>query len=453
MAYDFKFPDVGEGITEGELVKWLVKEGDNVKENQNIVQIETDKSVVDLPSPKTGKIFKLNFKNGNTVKVGATLCTIDDGSGAPAKEEKPAPVEKEESKKSSEKKAETKSEKSDPKKIEATVKEEKKNDTQKTQKKGLAVVGVLEEAPDTPDIEYRSHVAVKKGEIQSNKILASPEIRAIAREGGINLLKIKGSGNDGRILKKDLPTTTEIPQQIIPVTKLETPAGNIERIPLKGIRKAISDNLTISNMIPQVTAMEDVNITKLWNLKEKEKKKIKEIHLTLLPFLVKAVIAVLKENPYFNGYLDTEENEIIVKKFYNIGIAVETPVGLVVPSIKNTDTMTIVDISKAINDLASKARDRKIAPDELKGSTFTITNYGSIGGTYATPLINPGESAVLGIGRIFDSLDINNPKKKIKVLPLSLTFDHRIIDGAEASRFLETLKAYLEDPSHLFIEI
>jgi pyruvate dehydrogenase E2 component (dihydrolipoamide acetyltransferase) len=437
MAYDFKFPDVGEGITEGELVKWLVKEGDNVKENQSIVQIETDKSVVDLPSPKTGKIIKLGFKNGDTVKVGAVLCAIDDGSESSLKEDKTAETPKEETKQK--------------KKEQPPVKENK--DKEKPQKKGFAVVGVLEEAPETPDVEYKSHVSVKKGEVQSNKVLASPEVRELARENNISLIKIKGSGTDGRILKKDLPLNPEIPQQTVPVTKEKTPLGKIERVPLRGIRKAISENLTISNTIPQVTAMEDVNITKLWNLKEKEKKNVKGTHLTLLPFIVKASIAVLKENPYFNSYLDKDNNEIIVKKFYNIGIAVETPVGLVVPPVKNADNMTIEELSKAINELASKARERKLSPEEMKGSTFTLTNYGSIGGTYATPLINPGESAVLGIGKIFENLDVNRPSKKIKVLPLSLTFDHRIIDGAEASRFLETLKTYLEDPGHLFIEI
>ncbi len=447
MAYDFKFPDVGEGIQEGEIVKWLVKEGDSVKENQNIVQVETDKSVVDLPSPKTGKITRIAAKSG-TVKVGGVLCTIDDGSAGSS-------VSPKEVKKVSDKPPAVKAvsaKKLDTKKVPLKVSAAK--EVKKTpQKKGLAVVGVLEEAPEESNVEYKSHTAVKRGEIQSKKVLASPEVREIAKENGINLLKVNGKGKDGRILKNDLPNPSEIPQQKVPVTKLATPSGSVERIPLKGIRKAISDNLTISNEIPQVTVMENINVTKLWNLKEKEKKKITETHLTLLPFIVKAAIAVLKENPYFNGYLDKEKNEVVVKKFYNIGIAVETTVGLVVPSVKDADKMTITEISKSINDLAWRARGRKLTPEEMSGSTFTITNYGSIGGTYATPLINPGESAILGVGRIFDAINLNDYTKKVKILPLSLTFDHRVVDGAEASRFVETLKAYLEDPSHLFVEI
>ncbi len=199
--------------------------------------------------------------------------------------------------------------------------------------------------------------------------------------------------------------------------------------------------------------MEDADITKLWMLKDKQNKKLKDIHLTLLPFIVKAAIAVLKEHPYFNATLNAESGEILVKKYYNIAIAVETPVGLMVPVVKNAEDKSIVDISKEIHELAQKARDRKIAIDEMKGGTFTITNYGSIGGTYATPLINPGESAILGIGRIFEKLNPDNPQKKIKQLPISLTFDHRIVDGAQAARFLESLKEYLEDPNHLFIEL
>ena len=443
---DFRFPDVGEGIQEGEVVKWLVKEGDMVKENQNIVQVETDKSVVDLPSPESGAISKIAVKEGGKIKVGGVLCTIG-GSGSSSKEV------------SSPAKPEKAAAQAKPGEIPDSAKSKQPKKPQKSetspQKKGLAVVGQLEEAPESEGerVEYKSQASTMRGDVQSKKTLASPAVRELAKEHNINLSKIKGSGPEGRVLKSDLSISGPISQQTIQVTSFFNPHGKIERIPLKGIRKIISDNMAISNSIPQATSMENVDITKLWAIKEKEKKKLSGVNLTLLPFIVRAAVAVLKENPYFNAYLNVESQEIFVKKYYNIGIATETPVGLMVPVVKNADKKPIEETAKEIQELAQKARDRKIAVEEMKGGSFTITNYGSIGGNYATPLINPGESAILGIGRMFEALDINNIKRKVKILPLSLTFDHRIIDGAQAARFLESLKAYLEDPNHLFVEI
>lgn len=481
---DFKFPDVGEGIQEGEIVKWLVSDGDTVKENQNIVQVETDKSVVDLPSPASGTISNISKKEGDTVNVGEVLCSIGGSGGGKKSKAASEPAEEELEEKPSKRK---------------TKSAEPAKEVVKPKKRGLAVVGELEEAPEDDEIqekpsvkktkskeiipeevsekkptsknvssekgfsvvgeigddseERRPQAATMKGEVQSSHVKTTPVVRRLAAENNINLSKIKGTGPDGRILKKDLPVSGSVNQQNVPVMKGATPHGPAERIPLKGIRKAISRNLTISNSIPQVTTMEDVDITKLWRIKDKEKQRITDAKITLLPFVVKAAIAVLKENPYFNASLDEKEESIIVKKYYNIGIAVETPVGLMVPVVRNADKMSIVDISKQIHSLASKARDRKIGVEEMKGGTFTITNYGSIGGTYATPLINPPESAILGVGRVFERVNPKNPSKVSKILPISLTFDHRIIDGAQAARFVETLKSYLEDPNHLFMEL
>ena len=218
-----------------------------------------------------------------------------------------------------------------------------------------------------------------------------------------------------------------------------------KKIPLKGIRKAIAQNMLASvSQAPQVTVTEDVNISKLYKLRKKEKLALekKGIKLTYLPFIIKASIATIKELPIFNSSIQGEE--IIIKKYYNIGIATETPAGLMVPVVKDADNKTMSQIAKQIQPLYIRAKKRELSLEELKGSTFTITNYGSIGGIYATPIINPGESAILGIGRIFD-------REGRKILPLSLTFDHRVIDGAQASRFIEKVKTYLEDPDHLLI--
>ena len=421
MPYEFKFPDVGEGIEEGEIVKWLVKEGDSVKEGQNIVQIETDKAVVDIPSPKSGKILKINFKDGETVKVGQPLVVI----GAAGEKV----VEKKIKKEEPEKKV---------KKVE--------------KRKSVGVVGELEETEE----EIKPHAAVMKGVQATAKVLASPAIRKKAAELGVDLIKIKGTGEGGRILSKDISGIVgkkeAIPQQKIVVKKKYDQYGYVERVPLKGIRKTIAENMTKSIAAPQVTSMEDIDVSKLWKIREKEKKiaEKKGIKLTFLPFIVKAAIAALKENPMLNSSL--EGDEIIIKKYFNIGIAIETDVGLMVPVIKIAENKSIVQLAKEIVSLAEKAKSRKIDISDLKGGTFTITNYGSIGGNYATPILNPGEASILGLGRIFDKVLSEEGKlKTFKVLPVSLTFDHRVLDGAQAARFLESMKRFLEDPNHLLL--
>jgi pyruvate dehydrogenase E2 component (dihydrolipoamide acetyltransferase) len=415
---DFKFPDVGEGIAEGEIVKWLVKEGDVVKADQNIVQVETDKAVADLPAPVSGKILKINFKEGETVKVGEVLCAIG-GEGEKVKTLKKV-VEKDEGKK---------------------IEEKGESDVEKVEVK---------------------HSEPMKGEVQTGKVLATPVIRRLARDLKVDLSKIKGSGEEGRILKKDLESSDnsvqvdEERQPQITVKRKYDQYGYIERMPLKGIRKTILNNMMKSlESSAQLTAMDDVNVSKLWDLRKKEKGhfEIEGIKLTFLPFIVRACISALKENPIMNSVIEGEE--IIIKKYFNIGIAVETEVGLMVPVIKIAEKKSVAQIAKEIQELAEKSRTRKIDVMDLQGSSFTITNYGSIGGNYATPILNVGNAGILGLGRIFDRTVLDEKSKKvknIKILPVSLTFDHRILDGAQAARFLESLKMFLEDPEHLFNE-
>ncbi len=371
MATELKFPDVGEGIAKGEIVKWLVKEGSNVKENQEIVQIETDKAVVDIPSPASGRILKINFKEGNIVKVGEVLAVIG-------------------------KKGEKITEKVEKKKTEAVV-----------------------------------------GEIEDKEV----ELGYLHQE----LEQLKG-----KFIKK------ETVEQKIAVKKKYDNYGYVDRIPLKGIRKTIAEHMKQAvRETAQVTNMDDIDVSKLWNLREREKKNFanKKIKLTFMPFIVKAVVSALRENPIVNSSL--ERDEIIIKKYYNIGIAVETEAGLVVPVIKIAENKNIMQIAKEIQELAEKARVRKIDIMEMRGGTFTITNYGSVGGTYGTPIINYPESAILGVGRIFDKviLDVNGKLGNTKILPVSLTFDHRILDGGQAVRFLASLKKYLEEPKDLIKEM
>ena len=423
MPFDFKFPDVGEGITEGEIVKWLVKPGDMVKEDQTIVQVETDKAVVDLPSPKTGKILKLYFKEGETIKVGQTLVTIGEPSDTISQKQTRQPEQ---------------------------------------QPISTSVVGQLEEAPEESAIEL-PHAEPMRGIQPLQRVLISPALRKQAKEKNINVTAIKGSGPSGLITKKDIgfsgespqPEQPEIPQQKILVQRKYDQYGYVEHMPLKGIRKTIARNMLKSvTEAAQVTAMEDINVSRLAKIREQENKNLERQNtkLTFLPFIAKAVIAALKENPILNSSLVNED--ILIKKYFNIGIAVETELGLMVPVIKRAEDKSILQIAQEISHLAEQCRTRKIDIMDLQGSTFTITNYGSIGGNYGTPIINPGEAAILGLGRITDQPIVEQGKiKTAKILPVSLTFDHRILDGAQAARFLESLKLYLEDPDHLLLEL
>jgi pyruvate dehydrogenase E2 component (dihydrolipoamide acetyltransferase) len=400
MPFNFVLPDLGEGITEGEVRKWIVKEGDNVEEHQTVLEIETDKAVVEVPSPKKGRVLKINKDVGEIAKVGEVLMTIAE-EGEAAEEKKPA----------EEKKAEGK-------------KEEKE--------KSVSVVGVLPEE-------------------EEETVLATPAVRAAARELGIDLSKVKGTGPGGSITKEDL-TAAAPPKE----KKAEDVFGPVERIPLRGLRRTIAKNLIASQKTTAfVTGMNEVDITDLWDLREKEKKSLLEkgVHLTFLPFFIKAVIHALAEHPMLNSSIDDEREEIIIKKYYAIGVAVDTPDGLMVPVIKNPAGKTILELSLEIQGLSVKARERKIKLEEMKGGTFTITNYGHFGGYFATPIINYPEAAILGTGMITEKPWVKNGKIVVrKILPLSLTFDHRVTDGVDASRFLAKVTSYLEDPALIFIE-
>ena len=381
MPFDFTLPDLGEGITEGEIRKWIVKEGDSVEEHQTVLELETDKAVVEVPSPKKGKILKINKEEGEIVKVGEVLMTITE---------------------------------------EGEVVEERP--------KSVSVVGVLPE--------------------EEEAILATPAVRAFAKELGVNLKTLRGSGPGGSITKDDVIKASE------KTKKAEDQYGIVERVPLKGVRRTISKNLMIAQQTTVfVTVMEEADVTELWNIREREKKALQEkgIHLTFLPFFIKAVQHSLKEHPFLNASIDGEE--IIIKKYYNIGIAVNTPDGLIVAVIKDVDKKPVRELASEIQDLSQKARERKIKLEDLRGSSFTFSNWGHFGGTFATPVINYPDAAILGTGRISDKPWVKEGQIVIrKILPLSLTFDHRITDGADASTFLSKVVHYLEDPGLLFIE-
>ncbi len=417
MAYEFKFPDIGEGLTEGEIVRWLVKEGDEIKEGQPLVEVETDKALAEIPSPRTGVILKLLAKEKEIVKVGQVIVIFGEkGESITAPPPKP---------------------------------------------KSVGVVGELEEAPEeAPAAEVRAD-AVKLA-LVSPHAMATPAVRALAKELGVGIDKVRGTGPEGRVLEKDVRQAAEAKEK--PVEEVKRPTkvkkydlyGYVDRLPLRGVRRSIAKAMVKSKYTaPHVTTMDEADVTELWKIREKEKKAAekKGIKLTILPFIIKAVIAGLVEHPYLNATLDDENEEIILKKYYNIGVATDTPEGLMVPVVKNAKDKSILQLAGELTQLAEKARNRTIDLADLKGGTFTITNYGALGGIYGTPIINHPEVAILGTGKIKDMPVVKDGKIEIrKILFLALSFDHRVVDGAEAARFLNTVIARLEDPDLILLE-
>lgn len=402
MQYEFRFPDVGEGIHEGEIVKWKVKIGDLVDTDQPLVEIETDKAVVDIPSPKAGKIMKINHKDGDTIKVGEVLVVIETSGKA--------------------------------------------EETKKEHYTG-SVVGFLEEASEN-EIKTKS-ISTKEAK---RIVLATPAIRALAKSLSVDLNSLKIEEGK-RITEEDIRNAakSQTEQQTsvkkgIQVTKKYDMWGYIEHVPLKGLKKSTAKHMSEAHTISvPITNFYDADINKIYQLREKDKKEAakKGIHLTFIPYIAKAVVSALQKHRIVNSSLVGEE--IIIKKYFNIGIAVDTDDGLIVPVVKAADSKDIFQIAKEIQNLAEKARQRKLDLMDLKGGSFTITNLGSIGVKYFTPMINYPEAAILGLGSIEEKAVVENGKIVIKkILPLSFTYDHRIIDGAEASRFMVDLLGFLE---------
>ena len=273
--------------------------------------------------------------------------------------------------------------------------------------------------------------------------------------------RVKGSGAEGRVLEKDVRQaveTKEKPSEPVKPAKVKKYDlyGYIEHVPLRGVRRSIAKAMVRSKYTaPHVTAMDEADVTELWRIKEKEKKAAekKGIKLTVLPFIIKAVIAGLKEHPYLNATLDDENEEILLKKYFNIGIATDTPEGLMVPVVKNAGEKSILHLAQELIDLTDRARNRKIDLADLKGGTFTITNYGAVGGMYGTPIINHPEVAILGVGRMKElPVVVGGKIETRRMLFLSLSFDHRVVDGAEAARFLNAIITRLEDPDLILLE-
>ncbi len=437
MAVEFRFPDVGEGITEGHLIKWLVKEGDKVKADQPVAEVETDKAVVELPSPSDGKVLKLHAKPGEIIRVGALLVTI--GTAAEAAEaagKKPvAPAEKRTAKRA----------------------------TAKGKRESISVVGEL--PLEEREITRRELAKAAK----PAEGLALPAARKLAKDLDVDIASVRGTGKGGLVTEADVRAAASAARQpaVLPPAQLAVPQftepkigfdkhGRVLRIPVTPTRRAIINRLTLAHAVPFATGMVDADITELSAVKE-AKKSIADsrgVRLTLMPFIIRAAVIALKKHPYINSELDTQAGVIINKSYYSIGIAVATQHGLIVPVIKNADSKSMIEIAHEIETLAEAARSRTLKLEDMRGSTFSITNYGSIGVRYAVPVLNYPETAVLGVGRAEDMPVARDGKVVVrKMLPLSLTFDHRVVDGAEATLFLNEMVRHLEDPQLLLIDI
>ncbi|WP_207586185.1 2-oxo acid dehydrogenase subunit E2 [Halomontanus rarus] len=569
MVREFKLPDVGEGVAEGELVSWLVEEGDTVSEDQPVAEVETDKALVEVPAPVNGTVRELRAEAGEMVPVGIVIITFDV-EGEP---------------------------------VEDAVSEDEKTESEavrSSEPPGVDEPGDEDgdEAGETTadaDTEHAGDLGATGGETDKpatpeGRVFAPPRVRRLAREEGLSLGEIRGSGPGGRITEADVydaveegsgesavaastdavdageetgesaqpadsteprgepatdlqtrserqplesaseaadrertlaaPATRRLAREegvdldAVPATeerdgeafvtpeavreyaeaqrraqeadaaavsagaggRAETeaePGQREERIPYRGVRKAIGDQMERSKYTaPHVTHFDDVDVTELVETRTrlKERAEAQGIRLTYMPFVMKAVVAALKEYPLLNSQLDEENEEIVQKNYYNVGVAVATEAGLMVPVVENVDRKGLLQVASEMNELIQKAKDRSIALEEMQGGTFTITNVGGIGGTYATPIINHPEVGILALGsieekprvvdgseapRASDDASGETASKEIvprHVLPLSLSFDHRVLDGAIAARFTNTLAEYLRDPELLLLE-
>jgi pyruvate dehydrogenase E2 component (dihydrolipoamide acetyltransferase) len=471
MTNEFILPDLGEGIHEAEVLAIRIAEGDQVKEDQPILEVETDKAVVEIPCPVNGTIEKIHVKVGEVVKVGMVMITFGS-SGSPA---------------------------AAPKKEEAAAKQQEQGASQSPS--ASVATSVMPNAPARDN--GKSTIETKHN--GTGPVPAAPATRRLARELGLDLRLIKGSGPSGRVSNEDVRSFAagslegtisgassqthpiegkasaakaavqslsskygESGAKAAPLNELGgmaaapvdlpdfTKFGQVERVPLKGIRRKIAQNMTQSwTHIPHVTTFEEADVTQLEALRAKHENEVKQQggRLTLTVFALKAIASGLKKYPQFNASLDEKTGELVFKHFYNIGVAVATDRGLIVPVIRNVDQKGVVELSKELADISEKTKAGKVELDRLQGGTFTLTNIGSIGGTNMVPMINHPEAAILGMARAAQKPVVRNGNIEIGlIMPLALSFDHRIADGAEAAYFMQHVVKRLQEPFTFLLE-
>jgi pyruvate dehydrogenase E2 component (dihydrolipoamide acetyltransferase) len=466
MPVEFKMPDPGEGIHEAEVLEIHVSEGDRVEEGQTVMLVETDKASVEVPAPVSGKVKEIRVKVGDVVEVGEVLMVflkedeIEENEKAAEKESaEPATEGKEEEKKKEEEKEEAK-----------TQEESKEEQREEGEEKERKAEPEKEKKPPKAEKPEAEDGAKRKGPVP-----ATPATRRLARELDVDLDQVKGSGPGGRVTPEDVKAHAEAPEKKPEKEKKAAapkPAGvkhpelpdfsewgEVERTPLRSVRRTTAKRMALSwSEVPQVTHEDVADITDLEKLRQDNKADIEEKGgaLTLTVFAIKAAVAALKTYPRFNASLDTEAQEIILKKYFHIGIAVDTEKGLLVPVVRDADCKSMVELAKEVYELAERTRQGEVEPKDMTGGTFTITNVGPLGGTGFTPIINYPQVAILGLARARLQPVIQGDRDDFNVvprlmLPLCLGFDHRIVDGADAARFLGEVIHLLESPENLML--
>lgn len=507
MATEIKLPSLGEGVESGDVLEILVKEGDTVKQGGGLMELETDKATVTVPSPTAGKIVSINVKQGETISVGSVIATMETGAAAkpaapaaPPKAEaaapkapaaeKPAPAPQAAPAtppQASTAPAQAKPAPAQPAPAQpAPAQPAAAQQAAVQQAPAPAGVPAPEQAPGMDD-------AAATQELEPGEVIpAGPAIRRFAREVGIELSQVTGTGEGGRITRDDVlravrgsgATRAAQQQQLTTASHTVTapaqaapaaPAAGGKAISLPGaqsqdeygpvrverlskIRKTIANQMHKSwSTVPRVTNFDDADVTDLeiFRASSKDDYAAQGIKLTTMPFLIKAVATALRHHPAVNAAIDMDNDQIVYKDYVNVGIAVDTERGLVVPNIRNADQLSIPEIAKALADLAARVRGGEFGVNELRGGTFTISNLGAIGGTYSTPIVNVPEVAILLVGRT-RKLPVVMEDDSIKprlMMPLSLSYDHRLVDGGTAARFLNDVIGYLEAPSRLLLAI
>ncbi|MEB3103727.1 dihydrolipoamide acetyltransferase family protein [Ferviditalea candida] len=411
--HEFRLPDIGEGLHEAEIVKWLVQSGDHVKLDDALVEVQTDKAVVELPSPAAGRICEIPWKEGDVVKVGEVLVAILEESDEPASVSSTTPL-------------------------------------------SSTVPSPSSASLETSSSDHRLGNSCKH-------ILAAPSTRKKAREMGIDIQLVQGTGPAGRVTEDDLlrylPNKEHSGGDAAEVVEAAKAVGISEprRIPIRGIRKKIAEKMTRSAFTaPHATSVDEVDMSELIRFKDIYAKEAENqgVKLTFLPFILKALSVAFRQFPMFNAVMDEAKQEVEVHGSHNIGIAVDTDNGLVVPCIKGVEQKTILELAKEIKQLTISAKEHKLTAADMKGGTFTVTNIGPIGGLFATPILNHPEVAILGVHTIQKrAVVINDEIVARPMMYVSLTFDHRVLDGAEVVRFTNRLKQYFEDPFKMFLQM
>jgi pyruvate dehydrogenase E2 component (dihydrolipoamide acetyltransferase) len=462
---EFKLPDLGENIEAGDIVNVLVHEGDEIEANQGVVEVETGKATVELPSPQAGKVTKVHVKPGQSVPVGGLLLTIDAKEGAAAKAAKPAPKREV---------AETAATRATP--PESPPKTGPATKAPAAEKP--AAVAVKEEPTAAPAPERTAtRPSTNGGGMRGAPVAerdeapptapAGPATRRLARELGVDLSRVTGTGPGGRITEEDVKKAVReatlhspMPPKRTPTIPDATPGQDqygptqVQRLPK--IRKTIALNMARSSQtIPHVTNFDDVDITELERIRKGSMADYvgTETKLTMMAFVMKAVAHSLQLHPTINATLDLENEQIIYKDYVNLGVAVDTPRGLVVPVMREVDRLTIPQIAQSLTEMSARARNNQFGMEDMRGGTFTISNLGAIGGIYSTPIINHPEVAILLLGRSRKlPMVMDNDELKVRLMmPLSLSYDHRLVDGATAARFLNEVKTYLQVPGRLLL--